>query len=249
MGQSSTRCWAAWLGRIGYGRALDLQMRICNSRKSGCCPDVLLLLEHPPTITLGRNGRWQNLLATDEALRSRGVERFETDRGGDITFHGPGQIVGYPIVRLEQAERDVHWYMRNLEECLIRTLYAFGIESNRKERYTGVWTGMGKIAAMGVHISRWVTRHGFALNVNTDLSFYDLIVPCGIVGKQVTSMKALLSHPVRIDDVVSRVALEFGAVFARGIEWLPAQSLIEAFDAAQPEPACESLKPASLQGI
>jgi lipoate-protein ligase B len=249
VGQSSTRCWATWLGRIGYGRALDLQMRICASRKSGCCPDVLLLLEHPPTITLGRNGRWHNLLVTEEALRSRGVERFETDRGGDITFHGPGQIVGYPILRLEQAERDVHRYMRNLEECLIRTLQAFGIETSRDERYTGVWTGRGKIAAMGVHISRWVTRHGFALNVNTDLSFYDLIVPCGIVGKQVTSMQALLSRPVEIDQVANRVALEFGAVFARGIEWLPGQSLIEAFEDAQPGPGFGRLKPAALQGI
>jgi lipoate-protein ligase B len=249
VGQSSTKCWAAWLGRIGYGRALDLQMRICASRKSGCCPDVLLLLEHPPTITLGRNGRWHNLLVTEETLRSRGVERFETDRGGDITFHGPGQIVGYPILRLEQAERDVHKYMRNLEECLIRTLQAFGIKTSRDERYTGVWTSQGKIAAMGVHISRWVTRHGFALNVNTDLSFYDLIVPCGIIGKQVTSMQALLSRPVEIDQVANRVALEFGAVFTRGIDWLPGQSLIEAFEDAQPGPGFGRLKPAALQGI
>jgi lipoyl(octanoyl) transferase len=207
-------------------------MRICASRKLGWEPDVLLLLEHPPTITLGRNGRWHNLLVPEEILRLKGVERFETDRGGDITFHGPGQLVGYPILRLEPSERDVHRYMRNLEECLIRTLQSFGIDSGRNDRYTGVWTSQGKVAAMGVHISRWITRHGFALNVNTDLSYYDLIIPCGISGEQVTSMERLLSRPVSLEEVVKRVAVEFASVFGRDLEWRSGQSLLKALEAA-----------------
>jgi len=230
--QSAKRCWAAWLGRTDYRRALDLQMRICASRKLGWEPDVLLLLEHPPTITLGRNGRWHNLLVPEEILRLKGVERFETDRGGDITFHGPGQLVGYPILRLEPSERDVHRYMRNLEECLIRTLQSFGIDSGRNDRYTGVWTSRGKVAAMGVHISRWITRHGFALNVNTDLSYYDLIIPCGISGEQVTSMERLLSRPVSLEEVVKRVAVEFASVFGRDLEWRSGQSLLKDLEAA-----------------
>jgi lipoyl(octanoyl) transferase len=207
-------------------------MRICASRKLGWEPDVLLLLEHPPTITLGRNGRWHNLLVPEEILRLKGVERFETDRGGDITFHGPGQLVGYPILRLEPSERDVHRYMRNLEECLIRTLQSFGIDSGRNDRYTGVWTSRGKVAAMGVHISRWITRHGFALNVNTDLSYYDLIIPCGISGEQVTSMERLLSRPVSLEEVVKRVAVEFASVFGRDLEWRSGQSLLKDLEAA-----------------
>jgi lipoyl(octanoyl) transferase len=207
-------------------------MRICASRKLGWEPDVLLLLDHPPTITLGRNGRWHNLLVPEEILRLKGVERFETDRGGDITFHGPGQLVGYPILRLEPSERDVHRYMRNLEECLIRTLQSFGIDSGRNDRYTGVWTSQGKVAAMGVHISRWITRHGFALNVNTDLSYYDLIIPCGISGEQVTSMERLLSRPVNFEEVVKRVAVEFASVFGRDLEWRSGQSLLKDLEAA-----------------
>jgi lipoyl(octanoyl) transferase len=234
--QSARGCLAAWLGRIDYRRALDLQMRICASRKLGREPDVLLLLEHPPTITLGRNGRWHNLLVTDEALIARGIERFESDRGGDITFHGPGQIVGYPILKLEASERDVHRYMRNLEECLIRTLQAFGIESGRDSRYTGVWTSQGKVAALGVHISRWITRHGFALNVNTDLSYYDLIVPCGIAGKQVTSMERLLARPVGLQEVAGRVAVEFASVFGRDLEWRSDGSLLTELETACLEP-------------
>ena len=236
MAQSAKDCWAAWLGRVDYRRALDLQMRICASRKLDRVPDALLLLEHPPTITLGRNGKWNNLLVPDETLRARGVERYEIDRGGDITFHGPGQVVGYPILKLQASERDVHRYMRNLEECLIRTLRSFGIESGRRERYTGVWTSRGKVAAMGVHISRWVTRHGFALNVNTDLSYYDLIVPCGITGKPVTSMERLLSRPVNLGEVVNRVATEFAAVFGRELVWRSGETLLREFETAQPEP-------------
>jgi len=208
-------CCAVELGTIDYARALDLQMRICALKREDRLPDVLLLLEHPPTITLGRSGQWRNLLASEEVLRSRGVTRHETDRGGDITFHGPGQLVGYPLLKLGPGERDVHRYMRNLEETLIRALASCGIESHRADKLTGVWTKQGKIAAMGVHISRWITRHGFALNVRTDLSYFDLITPCGLVGKNVASMESVLSKPVEMRQAIDRVIVEFGQVFDR----------------------------------
>ncbi len=222
---STKSLWAAWLGRVAYASALDLQMRICEAKKRGMEPDVLLLLEHPPVITLGRNGKWHNLLVSAEILQARGVDLFEIDRGGDITFHGPGQLVGYPILRLGPDERDVRLYMRNLEECLIRMLRDYGIQAHRDPGYTGVWTEDGKIAAMGVHLSRWITRHGFALNVDTDLSYYDLIVPCGIAGKTVTSMSRILSRPTRIADVAGRTATEFAALFGRRLEWRKGEEL------------------------
>ena len=192
-------------------------MRICGAKKHGFDKDVLLLLEHPPTITLGRSGTPNHLLANEDALRSRGIGFWNVDRGGDITFHGPGQLVGYPLLLLAGRERDVHAYMRNLEESLIRLLARFGIEAGRDPRYTGVWTHSGKIAAMGVHLSRWITRHGFALNVNTDLSFYDLIVPCGITGKSVTSMQTHLAHNLDLEEVAEQYIREFGLVFNRSM--------------------------------
>lgn len=217
--------YAVWLGITEYPQALDLQLRICELKKRGFREDVLVLLEHPPTITLGRNGDWHHLLVPDETLKSRGVMRIAVDRGGDITFHGPGQLVGYPILELERAERDVHRLMRNLEQSLIQTLAAYGIGASREKGLTGVWTSAGKIAAMGVHISRWITRHGIALNVNTDLTYYDLIVPCGITGKAVTSMRTILNHSVDLRDVAERFAAEFGMVFNRRITWLSALTL------------------------
>lgn len=203
--------------RYDYARALALQMKICDLKKRGFAPDVLLLLEHPPVITLGRNGTWHNLVAPEETLRSRGVTRHHVDRGGDITFHGPGQLVGYPLLKLDRHEQDVHRYMRNLEETIIRVLEEYGIDAGREEKLTGVWTGSQKICAMGVHISRWITRHGFALNVNTDLSFYDLIVPCGLVGKQATSMQTILKREVGLREVAEKLTRHFGQVFGRGM--------------------------------
>lgn len=223
MSDDST-CIAVWQGRLPYRTALDLQMSLCNFKKQGYGPDVLLLLEHPPTITLGRNGRRQNLLAGEADLRRRGVELWDVDRGGDITYHGPGQLVGYPILALGRSERDVHRYMRNLEESLIRVLAGFGIQAGRNERFTGVWTPEGKVAAMGVHISRWITRHGFALNVSTDLSFYDLIVPCGIVGKGVTTMERQLGRPIEVSEVASAYVEVFGDVFDRRMARMDVES-------------------------
>ena len=219
--------FVSWLGCLDYGNALELQMRICASKKQAFKEDVLLLLEHPPTITLGRNGKWIHLIAPPETLNSRGIACHEVDRGGDITFHGRGQLVGYPILQLAAGERDVRLYMRNLEQSLIQVLAAYGIQGGRDEKYTGVWTCQGKIAAMGVHISRWITRHGFALNVNTDLSFYDLIIPCGIPGKAVVSMSSHLGRSIDIREVAEKYAVEFGAVFNRDMRWVAEQQLRE----------------------
>lgn len=220
MAEALKTTYTVWLGLTGYARALDLQLRICELKRRGLREDVLILLEHPPTITLGRNGDWQHLLVSDETLAARGVTRFAIDRGGDITFHGPGQLVGYPILQLEKHERDVHRLMRLLEQSLIQTVAAYGIQAGREERLTGVWTSRGKIAAMGIHLSRWITRHGIALNVNTDLSFYDLIVPCGLVGKSVTSIREFLERPVEVREVGFRLAEEFGKLFDRRIVWI-----------------------------
>jgi lipoate-protein ligase B len=213
--ENAKECLVAFLGFAEYLRTLDLQFRICEAKKQGFESDVLLLLEHPPTITLGRNGKWHNLLVSEVELQARGVQRYEADRGGDITFHGPGQLVGYPLLKLEADERDVHLFMWKLEESLILLLKEYSIESSRVEKLTGVWTREGKIAAMGVHISRWITRHGFALNVNPDLSYYELIIPCGIAGKSVSSMQVLLSRQIKLEEVAERYVVHFGRVFGR----------------------------------
>jgi lipoate-protein ligase B len=220
-------CIAVWCGRVPYAQALDLQMQICEAKKLGFEKDVLLLLEHPPTITLGRNAKQNHLLVSQTLLTARGVELWNVDRGGDITFHGPGQLVGYPILSLGTGERDVHRYMRNLEESLIRLLAGYRIEGVRDPNFTGVWTRHGKIAAMGVHISRWITRHGFALNANTDLAYYDLIVPCGIHGKKVTSMREHLSHSVELDALAHQYITEFGSVLNRTMVQMGERELLD----------------------
>ena len=205
------------LGVIEYGAAWELQRRIVAARKAGAVPDALLLCEHPRVITLGRNGKLENLRASDHVLRQMGVSFFETDRGGDITYHGPGQIVGYPIVNLADIRRDVAWYMRSLEEAMIRATGEFGIPSRRVAGRTGVWVDLPaksgveeKLAAIGVHLSRWVTSHGFAYNVSTDLRYFDLIVPCGIAGKRATSLEKLLGHSVKMEEVSPRIAAHLG---------------------------------------
>jgi lipoyl(octanoyl) transferase len=196
---------------MDYGAALELQQRLVGERKQGLIADQLLLLEHPHVITLGRNGHMENLLAGDEVLRRAGISFYPTDRGGDVTYHGPGQLVGYPIVDLREWSRDVGAYVRALEQAIIDTLADFGIAAGRVPKLTGVWVGDQKIAAIGVHISRWVTSHGFALNVTTDLSYFQYIVPCGLT-KPVTSM-ARLGATADLQEVSRSLAAHFGQVF------------------------------------
>jgi len=218
VGGADKDCLVVYMGCIGYGQALALQMQLCKAKKEGFAPDVLLLLEHPHTITLGRKANRENLLVSEAELGERSVQLFSADRGGDITYHGPGQLVGYPVMQLEKEERDIHRYMYNLEESLIRLLALYKIQAGRCEGMTGVWSHGRKIASMGVHISRWITRHGFALNVDTDLSFFRLIVPCGLVGKQMTSMNEMLGARLELTDVAEQYMAEFGKVFRRRVK-------------------------------
>jgi len=172
-----------------YGEALEYQRAVARARISGEIPqDVLLLVEHPPVVTLGRSAKERHLLASPDLLASRGIELFEVERGGDVTFHGPGQLVGYPIIDLKRHRRDLHWYLRTLEAALINALGEFGIPGERNAGFTGVWTRGRKIASIGVHARDWVTWHGFALNVSTDLSYFDVMVPCGIEAVTMTSI-------------------------------------------------------------
>lgn len=185
----SPELWTCALGTMPYAEALELQRSVAARRISGDIPeDVLLLVEHPPVVTLGRSSKTAHLTASPELLKLRGVELFEVERGGDVTFHGPGQLVGYPIIDLKRHKQDLHWYLRTVEQALIDTLEALGIAAGRNTGYTGVWTGGKKIASIGVHARDWVTWHGFALNVSTDLSYFDLIVPCGIQDVAMTSV-------------------------------------------------------------
>ena len=207
--------WTVPLGRVPYNEALELQRSIARDRISGAVPqDVLLLLEHPPVVTLGRSSKEKHLVASPEFLQSRNVELFEVERGGDVTFHGPGQLVGYPVVDLKRHRQDLHWYLRKLEEVLINTLADYGIPGERNTSFTGVWTRGRKIASIGVHARDWVTWHGFALNVTTDLSYFDLIVPCGINGVVMTSIARELGvEEVDPQDVRDRVAAKFAEAF------------------------------------
>ncbi|SRR5713101_1018368 len=219
-----TSCLTIDLGLIGYAEAWSLQKRLVAARKAGAIEDVLLLCEHPHVITLGRNGKRENLLASESVLRQKGVEFHATDRGGDITYHGPGQIVGYPILNLSAIRRDVVWYVRMLEEAMIRATAEFGLSAERMAGKTGIWVRSGeeeeKLAAIGVHISRWVTSHGFAYNVATDLRYFDLIVPCGIADRRATSLEKLLNRRVEYQEVAPRLAKFLGEVF--GLEMKPA---------------------------
>jgi lipoate-protein ligase B len=208
------------LRTMPYADALALQRAVARARISGeIGEDLLLLVEHPPVVTLGRSSKERHLLATPALLAARGVELFEVERGGDVTFHGPGQLVGYPIVDLKRHRQDLHWYLRQVEEALIRAVAPLGIIGERSAGYTGVWTQGRKLASIGVHARDWVTWHGFALNVTTDLSYFDLIVPCGITAVEMTSVARELSaapaaHDALQRDVRGRVADAFGEVFS-----------------------------------
>ena len=204
-----TTCLITDLGLVSYADASSLQQRLAAARKSGLIDDVFLLCEHPHVITLGRNANRQNLLASEHVLRQKAVELHATNRGGDVTYHGPGQIVGYPILNLAGIKRDVGWYVRTLEEAMIRASADFGATAYRVPGKTGIWVQAGaseeKLAAIGVHISRWVTSHGFAYNVSTDLRYFDLIVPCGIADRKATSLEKLLRRSVPLEEVKPRL--------------------------------------------
>ena len=222
-------CEVTDLGRTGYAEALLVQRDLLERRKRGEIPDQLLFVEHPHVITMGRNGHAENMLASPDLLERAGIEFHHTDRGGDVTYHGPGQIVGYPILDLREWKRDVVAYIRALEEVLIQALAEFGPRGSRLAGATGVWVsapgGPAKIAAIGVHISRWVTSHGFALNVDPELSFFRYIVPCGLT-KPVTSMRELGLN-VKREEVIAALARSFGRVFERTVENAPACARVE----------------------
>jgi lipoyl(octanoyl) transferase len=222
------------LGLLPYADALALQRDVARARIAGAIDDdLLLLVEHPPVITLGRSSKEAHMLATPEYLRGRGVELFEVERGGDVTFHGPGQLVGYPIIDLKQHRRDLHWYLRQVEQLLIDTLATFGLVGGRRPPYTGVWIEDRKIASIGVHARDWVTWHGFALNVTTDLRYFDLIVPCGIQAVTMTSMTAELPHEsVMMPAVAGAVIGAAAATFALTPRHISIEALTSALDPA-----------------
>ena len=210
-----------WLGRRPYGEVLELQRAVAAERIAGTRPDTLLLVEHDPVVTLGRSTKREHLLLGEAALAARGIELFDIERGGDVTFHGPGQLVGYPIFDLQQHRQDLHWYLRQLEQVLIDALATYGITGGRVPKYTGVWVDDRKIASIGVHARSWVTWHGFALNVSTDLSYFDAMVPCGIPEVRMTSISRELpslrsgqaAAAVSLEEVADRVTTAFTSVF------------------------------------
>ena len=234
---SRTTCWVVDLGLVPYAQACELQARAVAARKRGDIPDVLLLCEHPHVITLGRNGKREHLKAGERILAQMNVEFHSTDRGGDITYHGPGQIVGYPILDLAAHKKDVRWYVEQLEEIMIRASADFGVTARRFEDKHGIWVdtpaGEEKLAALGVHLSRWVTSHGFAYNASTNLSYFDLIVPCGISGKRATSLERLLNRAVTRAEVSHALVSRFGEVFDRAMLSIKRDEFFDALSAPE----------------
>ncbi len=200
------------LGVVDYGEAYNLQKQLLEEHIQGKGRDSLLLLQHNPVITIGRSGSRDNILIPESALTAAGIETYETDRGGDVTYHGPGQLIGYPIINLRHFRKDVHWYLRRLEETIIKALAEYGITGERMEGYTGVWVGNEKIAAIGVGIKRWITYHGFALNVYPDMSHFQMIRPCGIIDKGVTSVERLLGYRADMDKIAEKAVSAFAEV-------------------------------------
>jgi lipoyl(octanoyl) transferase len=232
------------LGLIAYAEACALQRRIVAARKADAIEDVFLLCEHPHVITQGRNGKREHLLVSEHVLRQKAVEFHESSRGGDITYHGPGQIVGYPIFNLAATRRDVVWYVRRLEETMIRATAEFGIAAKRVQGKTGIWVDRGgteeKLGAIGVHISRWVTSHGFAYNVSTDLRFFDLIVPCGIADRKATSLEKLLGRTVEESEVAPRLGAHLGELFGLELKETSPKALLERLEHAAQAVAAEA---------
>jgi lipoyl(octanoyl) transferase len=232
-------CLVVDLGAMGYAEACRLQKRLVAARKLRAIDDVLLLCEHPHVITLGRNGKREHLLATEQVLRQKGVEFHATDRGGDITYHGPGQLVGYPILDLGGIRKDVGWYVRKLEEAMIRTSSEFNVSAWRVAGKTGIWVNNAqgleeKLGAIGVHLSRWVTSHGFAYNISTDLRYFDLIVPCGIAERKATSLEKILDRAIRREAVIAPMVRSFGEIFELQMLVTPQWELLEQLRHAEP---------------
>ena len=229
-------CWVVDGGLIPYGPACQWQDQIVEARKAHAIPDVLLLCEHPHVFTLGRNGKREHLLVSDDRLAREDVEVHTTNRGGDITYHGPGQIIAYPILDLGEHRRDVRWYVEQLEEIMIRTTADFGVAARRVEGRHGVWidtpAGEEKIGALGVHISRWVTSHGMAYNVSTNLRYFDWIVPCGIPERRATSLERVVGQALACEQVRERMITHFGDLFERRMERVPRGTLAEAVAAS-----------------
>ncbi len=243
------QAWHINLGRISYTDAWNLQRRLVAARKAATIPDVLLFVEHPHVITLGRNAKREHLLATAALLHEMNVELCESDRGGDITYHGPGQLVAYPILNLAEIKRDLVWYVRQLEESMIRTSAEYNVIAERRAGRTGVWVDVPqageeklateeklsadeKLGAIGVHVSRWVTSHGLAYNVSTDLKYFDLIVPCGIPDKRATSLEKLCARKIAIPEVAAHMARHIGDCFNREFHQISREDLEHAMEAA-----------------
>jgi lipoyl(octanoyl) transferase len=246
-------CSVVDLGLIGWAEAYALQERMVAARKTGAIADTLLLCEHPHTITQGRNGKPQHVLASESVLRQKGVQFHHTNRGGDVTYHGPGQLVGYPILNLAAIRRDIGWYMRMLEEAMIRASAEFGVTAVREPGNTGIWvssTGSAapeKLAALGVHLSRWVTSHGLAYNVSTDLRYFGLIVPCGLSERKATSLEKLLGQTISMADVAGRVAKHLGAVLNLEMQVVRRVQFLETL--RQAEQDAHPSRPAHLPAI
>jgi len=222
-------CVVYQIGLTEYSRAYNLQKKLLRMRMEGEITDTLLLLEHPPTITIGRFGKYENILASREQLETDGISLFFTDRGGDVTYHGPGQLVAYPIINLRQIGRNIHQYIHALEEVIIRVLNSFSIVAERDQSYTGVLVKNEAVAAIGLSIKRWVSMHGFALNVNTNLEHFSLINPCGFSDKKVTSISRLLAQNVSMDVITEKLLACFSEVFETDIELRSASDLVRCF--------------------
>ena len=218
IGDSKKTCEIWDLGLTEYGEAWELQRRLHHQRLEGEISDVLLLLEHPPTITIGKSGTLDNVLISRERLVQQGISLFFIDRGGDVTYHGPGQIVGYPIFDLRERGKDLHHYVHNLEEVILRTLRDFSIDAGRDESHPGVWVDGEEIAAIGLNVRRWVSMHGFALNVNTNLDHFTFINPCGFSDRRATSMSKILCRKISKEEVMERLVSHFYDVFGIPIE-------------------------------
>jgi len=221
------QCNLVHLGRIGYEDALELQEKIAEARRGNRIQDTLLLLEHPHVITIGRSGNSRNILASREILEEKGIQVFTVDRGGDVTYHGPGQLIGYPIINLANHDKDLHSYVHKIEQSIVELLKReYSIETEIVQGYTGVWYGAEKIAAIGIAVRSWITTHGFALNVDPDMNYFAMIHPCGIRDKGVTSLSKILNRKVTVDEVAKKYPRYFGEIFSVEMNEITFQELM-----------------------